>query len=88
MITNNDHEGQIFISHPHTNNGFHHYIPHLILENHEKDFQKILNSLRCVMVTSFEHFNDFTDRYATVHFLPLQGLVWVCEIEYLPRVKT
>ena len=50
-------EGQIFLSHPKTNNGFFFMltIKYLILywKKHEKDFQKILITLRCDMVTSF-----------------------------------
>ena len=56
-----------------------------ILEKLESDFQKILNTLRGNMVTSFKHYNYVTDRRATsvrlfVFYLSL-GLVWVCEIE-------
>ena len=61
MMTNGDHEGQIFLSHPHhahTNNGFFFLLTtkYLILywKKHEQDFQKILNTLRCNMV---HHFN-------------------------------
>ena len=31
---------------------------------YEKDFEKILNSLRCDMVMSFFHYNDIKDRCA------------------------
>ena len=34
-----------------------------------KRLPKILNTLRCDMVTSFEHYNDVTDRRAAVRFL-------------------
>ena len=45
----------------------------------EKDFQNIMNTLKCGMVTSFKHYNDETEgRVASVH-LSL-GLVRVCEI--------
>ena len=59
-------------------------ITSFILEKRGKDFQKILNTLRCDMVTSFLHYDDFTDRRATsvrlfVFYLSL-GLVRVCEI--------
>ena len=53
-MTNGDHEGRIFLSHPHMNNGFFflRIICHFLLEKkQEKDFQKILNTLRCDMVT-------------------------------------
>ena len=33
-------------------------------KNLGKDFQKILNTLRCDMVTSFSHYNGVTDRRA------------------------
>ena len=53
-----DPEGQMFLSHPHTNTGLFflltNQIPHFILgKKHEKDFQKILKSLRCALVTKF-----------------------------------
>ena len=39
-MTNGDREGQILLSHPHTNNGFfscyHQILPYFILEKHEK----------------------------------------------------
>ena len=38
-------------------------------KKHELDFQGILNTLRCDMVTSFQHFHDVTDGRAAVHFL-------------------
>ena len=40
-----------------------------ILEKLKEDFQKILNILRCDMVTSFKHYNDVTDQRAAVRFL-------------------
>ena len=50
----------------------------------KKDFQKILDTLRCNMVTSFYHCNDVTERHVAsvrlvVFYLSL-GLVRVCEI--------
>ena len=40
-------------------------IPHFVFEKHEKeDLQKILNTLRCDIVTSILHDNDVTDRRA------------------------
>ena len=51
-----DQEGQIFLSHPHTKNDFFSCSPlytSILLEKYEKSFQKILNTLRCDMVTSF-----------------------------------
>ena len=36
----------------------------LYWKNMKKSFQKILNSLRCDAVTSFQHYNDGTDRRA------------------------
>ena len=69
MMTSAYHEGQIFLSHPHMYNGFfflvHHYVQHFILETHGKGFQKILNSLRCDMVTPFEHYKGVTHPRAT-----------------------
>ena len=52
----------------------------------EKGFQKIVNTLRCDMVTSFQHYNDVTDRRAAsvrlfVFFYLSLGLVRVCEIK-------
>ena len=91
MMTNGDHEGQIFyltltrimdyFSCSPLNTSFH-------FENktrqHEIDFKKILNTLRCDMVMSFKHSNDVPDRHAArvrlfVFYLFL-GLVQVCEI--------
>ena len=58
MTTNIDHEGWIFLSHPHINNELFfflttHSIPNFILKKHEKDFKKIMNSLKCDMMMSF-----------------------------------
>ena len=43
VMTNGFLLGQIFLSHPHTNNGFfflaHHSLPHFILEKDEKDLK-------------------------------------------------
>ena len=89
MMTNGDHEGQIFfLSHPHTNKGFFFLLTintSYILEKHEKSFQKIPNTLRCDMVASFYHCNDVMDRRVAevrlfIFYLSL-GLVRVCEIE-------
>ena len=50
VMTKGDRKGQIFLSHPHANNGFLFLLttnyPILYLKKHEKDFQKILNMLR------------------------------------------
>ena len=82
VMTNGDREGRIFLSHPHTNNGFF-FIPHFILEKHEKGFQKTLNSRKCDMVMSFLYHSDVTARCATsVRLFVLylsHGLVWVWE---------
>ena len=68
VMTNGDGEERIFLSHPHTNNGlfFSLTIKYLFLywKKHEKDFQKILNTLKCDTVTSFYYYNDVTDRRA------------------------
>ena len=75
-MTIDDHEG---LSHPHTNNGFFPCPPlnaSFILEKKRgKDFQKILNRMRCDTVTSFLHYNDVTDGCAAVRFssLPRAG---------------
>ena len=58
VMTVGDREGRIFLSSPHTNYGFfllaHTLIDHLYWKKKlEKDFQKILNTLKCDMVTSF-----------------------------------
>ena len=62
VMTIGDPEGRIFLSHPHTNYGFFSCSPlntSFIFEKKlEKDFQKILNTLRCDMVTLFKHFNE------------------------------
>ena len=88
MMTNGDPEGRIFLSHPHTNNGFFSLLTtiYLILnwKKHETDFKKILNMLRFDVVTSFKDYNDIAHRCAAdvklfVFYLSL-GLVWVCEI--------
>ena len=48
-MANRDHEGRIFISHSHTNNGFFSCSPlnnlYFTLEKHEKSFKKNLNTL-------------------------------------------
>ena len=87
MMTSGHHKGRIFLSHPHTKNGFFflNTTKNLILYwKNLKDFQKNRNTLRCDIVTSFFHYNDVTDRRAAsvrlfVFYLFL-GLVWVCEI--------
>ena len=57
MMTIGDREERIFLSHPYTNNGYFYRSPlkrSFILERIEKkDFQKIPNTLKCDMVTSF-----------------------------------
>ena len=57
VMTNGDHEEHIFLSHPHTNNGFCFLLTTKYRlsywEKHKKGFQKILNSLKYDMVTSF-----------------------------------
>ena len=56
VMTIGDRERRGFLSHPHTNNGFFSCSPlntRFILEKQGKCFQKILNTLRCDMVTSF-----------------------------------
>ena len=55
VMTNGDREGRIFLFHPHTNNGFFFLLTNLYLiffwKNMKKNFQTILNTLRCNMVT-------------------------------------
>ena len=57
VMTNGDHEGQIFLSHPHKNNGLFFLLTtrYIILywKKDEKGVQKILNTLKCDMVMSF-----------------------------------
>ena len=56
VMTISDREGRIFLFHPHTNNGFVFLLTTLYLiyiEKRGKNFQKILNTLRCDMVMSF-----------------------------------
>ena len=45
------------------------------IEKHEKGFQKILNRLRCDMVTSFQHYHDVTDRCAASVKLVMKGYI-------------
>ena len=57
VMTNGDPERRIFLSHPHTNIGFFFLLTAytaFYIGDHIKDFQKILNSLKCDMVTSFD----------------------------------
>ena len=65
MMTNGDREGQIFLSHPHTNNGLFFLLTTkyriLYWKHMKKGFDKILNSPRCDMVTLLELYNDVTD---------------------------
>ena len=57
VMKTSDLEQRIFLSHPHTNKEFFFLLStkYLILywKNVKKGFQKIMNSLRCDMVTSF-----------------------------------
>ena len=55
VMTIGDHKGQIFLFHPQTNNGLFFLLTTFYIEKkkHEKDFQKIMNTLRCDMVASF-----------------------------------
>ena len=86
----------IFLSHFKTNTGFFYLLTtkNRILDwkkKHEKGFQRILNTLRCDMVTSFYHCShcDVTERraasvrptYGCSFFYVSLGLVRVCEIE-------
>ena len=70
VMTIGDREGQVFLFYPHSKNGFFFSLitQYLIYigKKLEKDFQKILNTLRCGMETSFYHFNDVTDRRAAI----------------------
>ena len=72
VMTNGDHEWHIFY-HPYTDNEFFFLLTTKYLiyigKKHELDFQGILNTLRCDMVTSFQHFHDVTDGRAAVLFL-------------------
>ena len=65
-------EGRLFQAHPHTNYGFF-FLLTTKSKNMKKDLQKILNKLRCAMVTSFYHCNDghetTCDHRAAVRFL-------------------
>ena len=65
-MTNGDREGRIVLSNPRTNDRFFFSLTNkyliLYLKKHEKDFQKILNTLTCNMVPYFLHYNDVTDR--------------------------
>ena len=56
-----------------------------LLEKLEKDFQKILNTLRCDTMTSL--INVRPACRCSIFYLSL-GLVWVCEIEIHTWVKT
>ena len=50
VMTNGDPEGQIFLSYPHTNNGFFFLLPTVfvcLFINFKISFQKSLNALRC-----------------------------------------
>ena len=69
-----------------------HLIPHLYLKKIEQAYQKILNTLRCNMVTSFQHYNGVTDHVRTACgycFLsfPKTG-TGMREKQYLTWVKT
>ena len=67
MRANSVRKEQIFLSYPHTNNGFFFLLTTKTafhLTKHVKVFQKIPNSLKCDMVTSSQHYNDVWDRRA------------------------
>ena len=84
MMTNGDRKGRIVLSNPHTNNGFFFSltIKYLFLywKKREKDFQKILNTLKCDMVTSRIDARPACGRRAAIRFYLSLGLVRVCEI--------
>ena len=44
-------------------------MPHFILKKHEKDFQKILNSLICDIVTSVLNYNDVMGQLVAIRVL-------------------
>ena len=83
-MTNGDREGRIFVSHPHTNNGFFFLLTTkywiCILEKHEKGFQKIWIPWN---ETWWHQFNitmtSQIDMQLFVFYLS-HGLVRVCEI--------
>ena len=89
VMTNGDSEERIFLSHPHTNNGFFFLLTTKYRiynwKKHEKDFQKILNTLRCDMVTLILQCNDVTEHHAANMWLFVfylsHVLEWVCEVE-------
>ena len=47
VVTNNVPEGQIFLSYPHTNNGFFFLLTTIFIYFFKISFQKSLNTLRC-----------------------------------------
>ena len=75
LMTKGDHDGRIFLSHPHRNNGLFflppppppppppHEVLYFMLENYEKGFPKILNSLRSDMEIILSLY-DVTERPA------------------------
>ena len=89
VITNGDHERRIFLSHPQMNNGFFFLLTtkYLILcwIKYEKDFHKILNTLRCAWSCNFNitltSQIDMRQMCGCLVFYFFHGLVRVCEIE-------
>ena len=84
VMTTGDRKGRVFLSRPHTNNGFVFCLPlntsSYIGKKREKGFQEILNTLRCDMVTKFLHFDDVTDRR-----LPSLLLLYLLDSQYCER---
>ena len=80
VMTNGDREGGIFLSNPHTNNGFFFLLTtkYLILYwknmKNLKGFQKI----SITMMSTFQHYNDVTDQdAASVRLLVFLSFPWV-----------
>ena len=72
MMTNGDPEGQIFLSHPHTNNGFFFLLTTkylIFIVKHGKGLKKILNTRSCDMVTTRINVRAACGRHAAARFL-------------------
>ena len=82
MLTNGDHEGRIFLSHPHTNNGLFFFLNTKYLILYEKDMKRLSENPEFAEMRHGEHYNDVTDSAVSVRlfFYLSLGLVRVCEI--------
>ena len=88
MMTNGDHEGRVFLSHPHTNNGFFFLLTTKYSFYIDKAWKRLPENPEYaemrhgdVILTLQRSHGSTCGKRAVFFFYLSLGLVWVCEIE-------